>query len=154
MLDDIDGDENLEPSLGGYTGDTEDREYQCEDEGVEDDHEEENEHGGDINDAPHDQADEGNDEPNLGRLETIHQGAGSYVGASDDTWNGANLQFDGDGYLAGREVLRNLQRHRPDVHQEYVATACGIGDRNALKVDGLSIRGTKPRNPALPPEQA
>lgn len=67
---DLEADSDAEPSLG-WNGNGwqpfqddrgDDREY-------------------DIADVPHDQADEGNDEPSLGRLETVHQGRGSYGGS-------------------------------------------------------------------------
>ena len=64
VLDEIDPDPDLEPWLGSG-----------------DDREDENEHGGDTVDEPHDQADEGDDEPSLGRLETIEQTRGSYSGS-------------------------------------------------------------------------
>jgi hypothetical protein len=54
ILDQMDGDENLEPYLAGL------------DEFSLDDREDEDEHGGDIQDEPHDETDEGNDEPSLG----------------------------------------------------------------------------------------
>lgn len=63
ILDTLDADPDLEPWLGSG-----------------DDREDENEHGGDIVDEPHDDRDEGNDEPWLGRLETLHQGGGTYAG--------------------------------------------------------------------------
>lgn len=129
LLDALDGDENLEPSLGGYSGDTEDREYQCEDEGVEDDTEEENEHGGDIQDEPHDARDEGDDEPNLGRLESIHQGIGSYSGHSIEVQAGGLLHFDGDGYHDGQKLLRDLRERRPDKRQNHVRISRALGRR-------------------------
>lgn len=67
MLDQIDGDEtledvgDLEPSLG-WT----DRGPSALANSLQDDREAEDEHGGDIQDEPHDQFDEGHDEPWLG----------------------------------------------------------------------------------------
>jgi hypothetical protein len=63
LLDALDGDPDLEPWLGSG-----------------DDREDENEHGGDIVDELHDDCDEGNGEPWLGRLETVSQAAGTYAG--------------------------------------------------------------------------
>jgi hypothetical protein len=158
MLDALDGDENLEPSLGapenhpgGYKDsdadgwkakNADDREEACEDEGAQcedegavtgdneptlgapegtvrdqarwgntayglDEVEDENEHGGDINDEPHDPGDCGDSEPNLGRLETMHQGIGSYSGLSDDETGllAGNLAFEGEGYSIGNQML-------------------------------------------------
>lgn len=183
MLDSMEPDPDLEPWLG--SGD--DREDQCEDEGAQcegegdwneleptmgwqeqgsqahlhatynDECEEENEHGGDIQDVPHDAVDEGNDEPFLGWAETCGQGPKIGIDATpndidpDPQDYGGGLRFDGDGCLAGREVLRNLRSARPDVRQEYVGGWCD-GNRAALKVDGLTITGTMPRNPTLAPD--
>lgn len=54
FLDAIDGDENLEPDLADTA----------------DDREEENEHGGDVLDEPHDDQEQGDREPSLGWPET------------------------------------------------------------------------------------
>jgi len=97
--------EDGEPDLGfvrhgtGWTREAvydDDREDVCEDEGA------------DIQARPHDAVDEGNDEPNLGRLETVEQGPGSYSGISDDDSRGNPLCFDGDGYSVGKEALRRI----------------------------------------------
>lgn len=117
MLDDLDGDENLEPSLGGYTGIGDDREVPDEDlepsaddeptlganemnngESQErwsftayglDELEEENEHGGDILAEPHDHLDSGDDEPFMGWPERCGQrGVGlENWGAGDEAVN-------------------------------------------------------------------
>ena len=95
--------EDGEPELGfvghgaGWTGEAvydDGREEVCEDEGA------------DIQAQLHDAMDEGNDEPFLGRLETIHQGAGSYSGADDGQGN--PLHFDGDGYSIGKKLLKRI----------------------------------------------
>lgn len=165
MLDDMDTDCDLEPSLGGYFGASDDREDACEDEGAQcedegvcddfepshgwtvdgvvgkaddDERELENEHGGNITDEPHDAVDEGDAEPNLGRLETVHQGLGTYMGSEHGH---ERVNFNGDGYLAGRKVLRNLWCKRPDRKQNWQSLAVGIGNPDALKVDGLTITG-------------
>jgi len=168
MLDALDEDADLEPSLGSgddREGDFSDHEHSL---GwgqgsqsalhTSDEREEENEHGGDIQDVPHDAVDEGNDEPFLGWSETYGQGhTGLQANLSpadpDDVVAAgtAPLHFDGDGCLAGREVLRNLRSARPDVQQEYIGGWCD-GNRAALKVKGLTITGTLPRNPTLSPE--
>ena len=92
-----------EPDLGfighgtGWTGEAvydDDREDDCEDEGA------------DIQALPHDAVDEGNDEPTLGRLETIHQGADSYSG--DVEGHGYPLHFSGDGYSVGKKMLKRI----------------------------------------------
>jgi len=64
--------------------------------------------GADIQAQPHDAVDEGNDEPTLGRLETIHQGAASYSGISDDDIRSNALGFDSDGYSIGKRLLRRI----------------------------------------------
>lgn len=77
-----------------------------------DEAEEENEHGGDVQDEPHDRLDEGNDEPFLGRLETIHQGPGTYSYGADDLRPHA-LAFDGSGYINARNALRKVNGQPP-----------------------------------------
>jgi hypothetical protein len=197
MLDGMEGDENLEPSLGAaetspsrgwwpdrdtsgsqlrnwiHAGD--DREEECEDEGAQcedegavtgddeptvgapegtihdqtrwshtgygfDEVEDENEHGGDINDDPHDAADCGDSEPNLGRLETIHQGIGSYSGLSDDEMGqlAGNLAFEGEGYSIGNQMLRAAGADR-------VRVSCGLPTARLTEVarklpDGTIMR--------------
>jgi hypothetical protein len=97
--------EDGEPDLGfidhgtGWTGEAvydDDREDVCEDEGA------------DIQAHPHDAIDEGNDEPTLGRLETIHQGAGSYSGQGDDECRNNSLGFDSGGYSIGKKMLKRI----------------------------------------------
>jgi hypothetical protein len=82
--------------------------------------------------VPHDACDEGNDEPFLGWTEKCGQGPQIGIDATPNDFdydppeyggpNGSqtSLRFDGDGCLAGREVLGNLRSARPDVRQEYV----------------------------------
>lgn len=109
-----------------------------------DEAEQENEHGGDIQDEPHDALDEGNDEPFLGWSETC--GQGPKVGYKNDPavqcldhapdpndldsigcyQRGGPLDFDGSGYREGKEMLRDLQHRRPDVHQGYVRVIPGL----------------------------
>jgi len=95
--------EDGEPDLGfighgtGWTGEAvydDDREDVSEDEGA------------DIQAQPHDAMDEGNDEPTLGRLETIHQGAASYSGKVEG--QGYPLHFDSDGYSIGKRLLKRI----------------------------------------------
>lgn len=169
MLDDLDGDPDLEPSLAGVQGVSDDREG---DEGCwageadleaslgwansgsqyklhasADGREEENEHGGDIQDEPHDMLDQGDNEPFLGWGERCGQlgvgVAGWNGGDACDTEGWSKTRFDGDGYLAGKTVLRELRRRRPDVRQEHIGGSCCIGRGSALAVDGLTITGTK-----------
>lgn len=148
MLDAMDGDPDLEddreqddagsePSLGApeHYEPTSQVEWAA---GTSDDREDENEHGGDVLDIPHD--DEGDAEPNLGRLETVNQGRNSYSGNGEDESAGS-LGFNGDGYRAGKKVLRNLWCKRPDRPQEWPSYSPGIGDSMALYIDGLTIRG-------------
>jgi hypothetical protein len=129
----------------------------------------ENEHGGDIQDEPHDATDEGNDEPFLGWGEQCSQGpkigaglrhdpAVQCLDATADPNDAVNeirdgyLQFDGDGCAAARAVLRNLRAMRPDVPQEYIGGWCA-GDHHALHVDGLAIRTNKGREQLDPDER-
>ena len=63
-----------------------------------------NEDGGDILDEPHDARDEGDDEPNLGRLETLHQGMTSYVG--EDPAHCPGLRWDQGGHTQANQMLR------------------------------------------------
>jgi hypothetical protein len=113
MLDTMDGDENLEetgdsePSLGWpeYRGLS-----QLATNVPHDDREEENEHGGDINDEPHDDDEL---EPFLGWSETCGNGEppeanhGSAVLVDDPEADGGSLDFRGDGYRQAREALRS-----------------------------------------------
>jgi len=95
--------EDGEPDLGfldhgtGWTGEAvydDDREDVSEDEGA------------DVQAQPHDATDEGNDEPFLGRLETIHPGAASYSGTDDGQGNPSH--FDGGGYSIGKKLLQRI----------------------------------------------
>ena len=82
--------------LGIPTGEpSDDCEEACEDEGA------------DIQAQPHDATDEGNDEPNLGRLETVCQLAASYSGVGGDAppVGREAIAFTGDGY--GKQMLRS-----------------------------------------------
>ncbi|MBL8579552.1 MAG: hypothetical protein JNK47_20295 [Mesorhizobium sp.] len=174
MLDDMEPDPDTEPALGWTSegqGAADDSDREHDDADLErtlgwelgggpynqsniamyamDEVEDENEHGGDINDEPQD----GNElEEYLGSSE--HCGQGPKIGSCfkndpkvqclDDVTDGGDsggTRFDGDGYVAGVKVLRNLRRKRPDVPQEHVPVACAFGNPNALKVDGLTILG-------------
>lgn len=92
----------------------------------------------------HDACDEGNDEPFLGRLETIQQGSGTYMGGEFPA-ESVPAYFDGDGGVAARRVLQNLRTARPDVRQEYVRSTACFGNYDALRVDALTIRSNKGR---------
>lgn len=151
MLDAIDGDPDLEPYLAGTYPETEDREGDTSDDeatlgwgqgtqaalhvDTHNEAEEEDEHGGDINDEPHDWNEL---EPMLGWNETCGQGEDPDVQHLDqtpdpndiDVFEGEGrrpLQFDGTGYRKTQDVLRDLRRRRPDVHQEYVRVMPGYG---------------------------
>lgn len=65
--------------------------------------------GADIQAQPHDATDEGDDEPNLGRLETVCQLAASYSGAGDDAppIGREAIAFTGEGYGVGKQMLRS-----------------------------------------------
>lgn len=151
--DDEDGGD-LEPTLGANemrNGESQDR-WSLTAYGT-DDVEDENEHGGDINDEPHD-AEEDDDRDGLA-------GIGDVLSTSSDSrgggWSGRSydhlLAFDGEGGIAAYHALRVLRTRRPDVRQDYVGLPPAYGDANALKVDGLLIRGKgKRRNPALSPD--
>lgn len=176
MLDELDPDPDIEPALGWTfegQGAADDGDREHDDADLErtlgwelgggpynqsniamygiDEVEDENEHGGDINDEPHDGRDD--DEPFLGWSETC--GQGPKIGSSfkndprvqtlDDVAEGGEggTRFNGDGYVAGTKVLRNLHRKRPDVPQQHVPVACAIGDASALQVNGLTIRGKR-----------
>lgn len=115
--------------------------------------EDENEHGGDINDEPHD-AEEDDDRDGLA-------GIGDVLATSSDGrgggWSGRSydhlLAFDGEGGIAAYRALRTLRTRRPDVRQDYVGLPHVDGDANALEVGGLLIRGKgRPRNPAHSPD--
>lgn len=91
----------------------------CVDGARHDDREDEDEHGGDIVDEPHDQLDQGDDEPLLGWVERDSQGVRmdgacfvSMAGDPDDCYpfTGRPLDFDGSGYRDGDELLRGIGR--------------------------------------------
>jgi hypothetical protein len=98
-------DSDNEPTLGAPEGTVHNQQQWEASSAMPDECEEENEHGGDVNDEPHDG--DGDAEPNLGRLETIHQGGGTYSGISDDETGllAGNLAFEGEGYSIGNQML-------------------------------------------------
>ncbi len=136
LLDEQDGDPDLEASLGW--GQQLQAVLHAD---AHDEAEDENEHGGDICDEPHDPADCGDDELSLGWTEKCGQGFDEWqknrqfvagVDSLEPYERGFNvnvpmLSFDGAGYQQTRGALRELQRRRPDVRQEYVRTAPGYG---------------------------
>ncbi|SFZ81814.1 hypothetical protein SAMN02983003_0707 [Devosia enhydra] len=103
ILDRLDGDCDLEPNLGapeipplrlvacngnlsGWGREQGDQRRWAQ--GAEDDTEHEDEHGGDIQDEPHDALSEGNDELDLGWSESVVQGCGMCAQG--------NIERDGD----------------------------------------------------------
>lgn len=133
-----------EPALGwtlagdfgsGATALTDECEDVCEDEGAQDDREP------DVD-----------GEPFLGWSEdqSMHGCIPTGNEFPSDTEVG-DLTFDGDGTVAARKVLRNLQSVRPDIEQEYVGGFC-TGSWTALKVDGLTISSGKNREKVGPDE--
>lgn len=119
--------------------DEDDREAVCEDEGA------------DIQSQPHDQADQGDDEPFLGWSEAQSEHGAKPTGAEYAPAGDGPMNFNGDGAVAARKVLRNLQSARPDVPQEYVGGFC-TGDHTALGVDHLRIISGKHREKLGPDE--
>lgn len=100
--------------------------------------EEENEHGGDIQDEAHDAADQGDDELTLGwpegnaqRGTDVPEPFSAAYDASDSHCNGYEhplfLGFDGSGYHKAKADLVALRRRRPDIHQNYVPVSPGYG---------------------------
>lgn len=73
--------------------------------GGDDDREEENEHGGDVQDEPHDEKEQADDEPNLGRSETIDQSVACYTG-TDPEFDRRGLAWWQDGNVLGNRMLR------------------------------------------------
>lgn len=167
MLDAMDGDENLEA-----TGDLEEA---CEDEGAEsgdfeptlgapegaitdqarwshtgyglDECEDENEHGGDINDEPQDDDER---EPSLGWSEMCGQGptigvphepAVQSLDAVADNEEDGNLDFRGDGYREARQALRD--RRVSQFPREYA-------ERVTIMPDGEQFRTFVPIRSAQP----
>lgn len=110
-----------------------------------DDREEENEHGGDVCDEPHDAADCGDDEPNLGSRELCSQwrdmqALGLFdMDATDpnDTdgisvMGGIPLDFQGDGNAIGKALVREAgPRIEPCSKM--------IGERARLLPDGTTM---------------
>jgi hypothetical protein len=137
-LDTLDGDENLEATgddeqSHGWTGEGRGTvgldNTACHD----DEREVENEHGGDIQDEPHDARDEGDDEPFLGWHETCGQGAVGLEGWSRAEQAGVvpvvegSLNFDGDGYHDGQKLLADLRKRHPGRRQDHVRVSPAIG---------------------------
>ncbi|MEO3385119.1 hypothetical protein [Mesorhizobium sp. CAU 1741] len=88
--------------------------------------EDENEHGGDILDEPHDEADQGDREPFLGWSEQCSQGRddpslalGDPVDDASDSYPIGLLAFDGDGYHQANEMLRKAGHDRVRVSPGY-----------------------------------
>lgn len=111
LLDAIDGDLDLEPSLGW----PEDGPDHLAENVTQDDREQEDEHGGDVQDEPHDAIDEGNDEPDLGWR---NPGSGDELPADwqqpDDCFHSrAELSFDGRGNREAKRLLRGTSRAQP-----------------------------------------
>jgi hypothetical protein len=112
--DEGDGSADDEPSLG--SPELRDRTSQvrwaqggADDREDDDEREEENEHGGDILDEPHDQTDEGNDEPTLGwsnpmRTQRDEMPAGWACIDTDGAI--ARSDFRGEGHVAAARELR------------------------------------------------
>jgi hypothetical protein len=117
MLDAMEPDPDNEPTLGwstvGEMGSRDDLEEECEDEGAqcEDEGAQCEDEGAQCEDEG---AATGDNEPNLGRLETMHQGIGSYGGLSDDETGllAGNLDFKSEGYSIGNEMLRAIGANR------------------------------------------
>jgi len=121
VLDQMDGDPDLEPNGDeldvswpeGFrpfdTGLGEDAED-------DDAHEDDDPGGGDINDEPHDAADCGDDEPNLGWTEKCSQGRDEWAKNpewtenvdpdGDVSYSAFHLEFDGNGHHDGNALLR------------------------------------------------
>ncbi len=95
--------------------------------------EDENEHGGNILDEPHDAGDDY--EPFLGWTEASTQRGieldepfSSNIDMNDDNFHAADggaCRFLGDGYAEGKKLLHELGRKRPDIPQNYVRTSPG-----------------------------
>jgi|GEM_PF-1491475 len=122
LLDVLDGDENLEPYLAGF------------DPRHVDDIEEENEHGGDIQDEPHDALAEGNDEPSLGwsnpRCGDVDVPEGWTFSDVPDTAllpGDLGLIFDGDGHHQARKQLREKVKDQRKLALALDATRVSVG---------------------------
>lgn len=112
LLDLIDADPDLESSLA-WPEDGPD--HLSGDLFCHDDREEEDEHGGDVQDEPHDAIDEGNDEPDLGWR---NPGCGDELPADwqqpDDCFHSrVDLSFDGSGHREAKRLLRDVSRVAP-----------------------------------------
>lgn len=111
-----------------------------------DDREEENEHGGDVCDEPHDAADCGDDEPNLGSRELCSQWKDMQalglidMNATDpnDTdgisvMGGVPLDFQGDGNLIGKALVHEAGPRIEPYSQI-------VGERVTILPDGKEFR--------------
>ncbi|MBA3446648.1 MAG: hypothetical protein H0T56_03395 [Pseudaminobacter sp.] len=137
LLDKLDGDPDLEPALGaaenhpgGYQGEADQSDWyapQTHDDREDDGDDLEPSLGGggtwtdaglqyDLEEDRSDYEYGGDEEPNLGRLETLHQGSASY-GGSDPAELGYEFspKFTSDGYREGRDLLRDLRRRGASV---------------------------------------
>ena len=115
LLDQMDGDPDLE----------------------DDELEDENEHGGEVTDEPHDHSDSGDDELTLGWPEQVTQRgvempepfSANYDTDDSHADHGGPryLGFDGSGYRKAKDELARLQHRRPDIHQAHVRVSPGYG---------------------------
>jgi hypothetical protein len=103
-----------------------------------DEREEENEHGGDIQDEPHDKHDEGDDEPFLGWRETCCQkgriGLEDWNGVDDQGAAWADVRLSGEGYTNARNALRKTLGKKPlQVSVEYRERATRLTDGTVFR---------------------
>jgi hypothetical protein len=114
LLDLLDGDADLEPSLAAFMGSDDDRE-------------EENEHGGDILDQPHDP--DTDLEYSLGWRNPTFGDADPMPGWSgiDGFDQGNGLIFDGDGHHIARKMLRDVVSDHRKLRKALNATRVSPG---------------------------
>lgn len=113
LLDQMDGDPDLE----------------------DDEIEDENEHGGDVQDEPHDPSDD--DEHSLGWPEQVTQRDIEMAVPFSSNYDvddshapferSAYLEFDGSGYRKAKDELARLRHRRPDIKQVHVLVSPGYG---------------------------
>jgi len=142
MLDDLDGDENLEdggdlePNIGWASDERGSRGF--DDSG--DEREIEDEHGGNILDEPHDDEEL---EPFLGWSETCGNGGrldaspGGAAFMDDPEADSSALDFMGDGYREARQALRDRSRRVSQFPREYA-------QRVTIMPDGEQFRTFMP----------
>jgi hypothetical protein len=125
-VDDEDG-HDREPTMGA--GNSIDQTHAYRGSSRPDECEEENEHGGDVLDEPHDQVDQGDDEPSMGWTEKMGQdgvGLGDMEAADFELLDPYQCAtgFTGKGHDEARQMLGQQVYRRHHMHEPEVSVLC------------------------------